>query len=69
MSIPTPGETFYKLHEHLRLAQEDAAMMAHLRRAEGGPKDHAVADGWIAVSELLKRMIYQVTELAKGKLQ
>ena len=70
MSIPTHGEQFAKLIEHLRLAQEDSAMLAHLTRAQASSKkDNAVADGWIAVSELMKRLIYQVTKLAQGKLQ
>lgn len=69
MSVPTQGEQFAKLLEHLRQAQDDSAMLAHLTRAQGGRKDHAIADGWIAVSELLKRMQYQVTKLAQGKLQ
>lgn len=68
-SVPTQGEQFTKLLHHLRSAQDDAAMLAHLTRAQGSKKDHSVADGWIAVSELLKRLVYQVTELAKGKLQ
>jgi hypothetical protein len=70
MSVPTQGEAFAKLTEHLRLAQEDTAMLAHLTRAmSSSKKDVAVADGWIATSELLKRLIYQVTKLAQGKLQ
>lgn len=70
MSVPTHGEQFAKLLEHLRQAQDDSAMLAHLTRAQSNKgKDRAVADGWIAVEELLKRMVYQVTQLAQGKLQ
>ena len=69
ISVPTQGEVFAKLLERIRLAQEDAAMLAHLTRAMGGRKDHAIADGWIAVSELFKRVQYQVMMLAQGKLQ
>lgn len=69
MSIPTHGETYAKLFEHLRLAQEDCALLAHLTRAEGGKKSHAVADGWISISELMKRIEYQVTQLAQRKMQ
>jgi hypothetical protein len=70
MSVPTQGEQFAKLIEHLRAAQDTSAMLAHLTRSmSGSRKDKAVADGWIAVSELLKRMIYQVTALGQGKLQ
>lgn len=66
---PSQGEIFAKLIERLRYAQEDCAMLAHLTRAQGSQKDRAVADGWIAVSELIKRMNYQITTLAQGKLQ
>ena len=69
MSIPTTGESYAKLMEHLRLAQEDAAMLAHLRRAEGDDKGRILADGWLAVSEALKLMQHQVTGLAQGRLQ
>jgi len=63
------GEVYVKLLEDLTHSQEGAAMLAHLTRAQSaGPKDIALADGWIAVSELLKRMIHQVTKLATKKL-
>ena len=69
MSVPTRGETFSKLLEHIRLAEEQAAMMAHLTRAEsGGIKDNAIANGWLSVSELFRRMAIKVTELAQGRL-
>ncbi len=68
MSVPTTGEEFAKLIEHVRLAQESAYMMAHLTRAMGGSKDNALADGWFSVGELFKRVNYQIIELGKGKL-
>ena len=68
MAVPTQGEEFSKFAEHIRLAQESAYMLAHLTRAMGGKKDHSLADGWFAVGELLKRVLHQTTELAKGKL-
>ena len=69
MSIPTSGESYAKLLEHLRLAQEDAAMLAHLRNAEGDDKGKLIAKGWLGVSEMLKMLGYKVTEMAKGRLQ
>lgn len=69
MSVPTHGEQYSKLMEHLRLAQEDAAMLAHLYRAHGTPKDRILADGWLTVSEGMKLMQHRVTQLAMGKLQ
>jgi hypothetical protein len=69
MSIPTRGETYAKLMEHLRYAQEDAAMMAHLLNTESGPMDTLLAKGWLGISELLKMMQHKVTALAQGNLQ
>ncbi len=66
MSVPTLGETYAKMMEHLRLAQEDAAMAAHLLNANDDTKP---ALAWLAVSELLKKMQHQVTQLAMGRLQ
>ena len=68
MSVPTQGESFSKLTEHLRLAQEDAAMLAHLANT-GGAKDRRLAIGWLGVSEQLKLTIHAVTQLAMRKLQ
>ncbi len=68
MSIPTASEEYIKLMENLRKGEESAYMLAHLTRAQGSKKDHAVADGWIAVGELMKRMLFQITQLAQGKL-
>lgn len=70
MSIPTHGEEYTKLVEAIRHAQESAAMLAHLTRAQSSSKkDNALADGWIAVSELMKRLNHQVISLAQGRLQ
>lgn len=63
--IPTPGESFAKLIEHLRLAQEDAAMLAHLRADDSRP----LAMGWLAVEQALKEMVHNVTQLATRGLQ
>jgi hypothetical protein len=65
MSVPTPGETFAKLIEYLRLAQEASAMLAHLTRDD----DKLQAQGWLAVSEMLKKTQWNVTSLAKRRMQ
>lgn len=69
MSIPTSGEQYAKLMEHLRYAQEDAAMLAHLANADGTGPGAVLAKGWLNVSEGLKRMQWIVTQIAMGKLQ
>ncbi len=65
--IPTKGDEFAKLIEHLRLGQEAAATLSHLHRAEDA--NHKLADGWLAVSEGLKATQYRVTALATRGLQ
>lgn len=65
MGIPTIGETFAKLVEHLRLAQEDAAMLAHLRADDSRP----LAMGWLAVEDRLKKLVHLVTQMATKGLQ
>lgn len=68
-AVPTQGEEFAKFLHHLRAAEDSAYMLNHLTRAQGTAKDKALADGWFAVGELLKRMVHQTTQLAKGHLQ
>lgn len=68
MSIPTRGESYARLMEHLRLAQEEAAMLAHLHNAEQNDKDKLIARAWLHVSELFKGVQHKVTELAMGRL-
>jgi hypothetical protein len=60
MSIPTKGEEFAKLIEHLRKAQEACSMLAHLHADDS----RLMAQGWIAVSEMLKKTQHSVTKLA-----
>lgn len=68
-SIPSSGEVYMKLLEDLTHAQEGSAMLGHLAKSQGqGPRDRALGDGWLAISELIKRMVHQVTKLATKKL-
>lgn len=66
MGIPTAGEEFEKLIANLRYAQENCAMLSHLAKANGS---NIIGQGWLTVSEGLKRMQLTVTLLAQGKLQ
>lgn len=66
--LPTPALMYEQLLEHLRLAQENAAMLAHLQRTEDKVKDMALANGWLAIAELFRRVEIQVTLLAQGRL-
>lgn len=66
MSVPTKGETFAKLLEHLRYAQEDAATLSHLSYANS---ENNLGLSWLQVSELLKKTQAQITRLATRGLQ
>lgn len=63
MSLPTESETFAKLLEHLRKAQEEAATLGHLCADNEPTRSH----GWLGISELLGRMVVQTTKLAMRK--
>ena len=66
MSVPTQGESYSKLIEYLRKAQEEAATLGHLASAND---NRLTALGWLTVSEALKKMQHHITLLAQGKLQ
>lgn len=68
MSIPTHGETYMKLMDHLRQAQECSATLSHLANTEDGTKAKALSKSWMVVSELFKHVQLKVTELAQGRL-
>jgi hypothetical protein len=65
MAIPTTGETYSKLMEYLRKAQEESAMMAHLVKAQG---DGELSLSWLKVSENFRKMQHVLTSLATGRL-
>lgn len=65
MSLPTEGEEFAKLIEHLRKAQEAAAMIAHL----SNDKSKIVSRGWLAVEEHFKKLQHTITQMAVRKMQ
>lgn len=66
MTVPTSGEEFAKLIEHLRHAQEAAAMLANLSNANDNRK---MAIGWLGVSEQLGLTVQAVTAFATSKMQ
>ena len=66
--LPTHSLIYTQLNEKLIECQELCAMNAHLFNTEGNHMDNLLAKGWLGMSELFKRMQFQITELAKGKL-
>lgn len=69
MSVPTRGEEYAKLIEHLTKAQESSAMLAHLHNTEGNDMDKLLAKGWLGIAEMMRMMQFKVIQLAKSKLQ
>jgi len=65
MSLPTQGEVFAELTEHIRKAQENCATLAHLTRDD----DKLRSQGWLAISEMFKLTLKNVTTLAMRKYQ
>lgn len=63
---PSESDTFAKMIEHLRQAQECAYIIGHLRKMND---DKLTGQGWIAVGEMLKLTIHNVTKLAMNKMQ
>ncbi len=63
--IPSEALVFAKLLENLREAQECSYMLGHLRKAND---DNVTGQGFIAVGEIFKRMIANVTALATSSL-
>jgi len=64
VSIPTTGETFAKLIEHIRLAQEDAAMLAHLSR-DNHPDQ---AKMWLMIEDKMKFMGHMIAKIATRRM-
>jgi hypothetical protein len=55
------ADTFAQLMEHLRLAEEAAAMLGHLAKAQD---DNVKGQGWLAISEMFKMTQTNVLKLA-----
>jgi hypothetical protein len=63
------SEVYMKLLDHVREAQDCAALMAHLHNTEGSDVDKVLSKGWLGMSEMFKLIAHQVTLLASNKLQ
>lgn len=65
----TRGEAFAKLLDLQDQIIDQCAVMAHLHNTEGNDMDKLLAKGWLGMVELMQRMRWQLTELAKGGMQ
>lgn len=68
MAVPTKGEVFAKLLDHLREAQSCASTMAHLYRADSGGIAFQMAKGWLLIEDLINKMCHRITIMGQGKL-
>ena len=64
--LPTPGLIYKRVAEHLRLVQEDCAMMAHLYNTEPDPN---MAKRWLIMSELFKQIQHKIIMMEVGRMQ
>ncbi len=64
----TRGETYAKLMDHLREAQECACVLAHLHNTEDNDMDKLLAGGWLGVAEMFRLAQDTVTQLAMKRM-
>jgi len=64
----TRGETYAKLCDMLRDAEECCYILGHLHNTEDGSKDALIATGWRGVGQLLEKVRAQIGHLAAGRL-
>ncbi len=64
----TRGETYAKLMDHLREAQECACVLAHLHNTEDNDMDKLLARGWLGVAEMFRLAQDKVTKLAMKRM-
>lgn len=65
MSIPTEGDLYAQIIEHIRKVQELTAMMGHLT---GENNRRITSNAWLKVSENFKMVQHVVTQIAMGKM-
>lgn len=59
------SDTFAQMLEYLRMAEEAAYTIGHLRKAND---DNLTGQGWLAIGEMLKMTQHNITKLATGPL-
>lgn len=59
------ADTFAQMLEYLRMAEECAYTIGHLRKAND---DELTGQGWLAIGEMLKLTQRNITKLATGAL-
>ena len=64
----TRGETYAKLMDHLREAQECACVLAHLHNTEDNDMDKLLAKGWLGVAEMFRLTQHKITLMAMKRM-
>jgi len=64
----TRGETYAKLMDHLREAQECACVLSHLHNTEGNDMDKLLAKGWLGVAEMFRVTQLKITQMAMKRM-
>lgn len=67
--LPTTALMYEQMMEHLRQVQENALMISHLIHTEDAIKDKALANGWMAIAELMRGVQHRITLMAQGRVQ
>lgn len=63
------ADTFAKLLDLLRQAEDQSYILAHLAATESGRNDALAATGWRAIGEMLRLTQTNITRLAAGKFK
>jgi len=63
----TRAETYSKLMDHLREAEECCYVISHLHNTEDSPIDNLLATGWRGIGQLLEKVRAQIVALAAKK--
>ena len=61
------ADTYAKIIALLRETQDQCAVMAHLHNTEGNDMDKLLARGWLGVSEIMSKLVHQITQLAMNR--
>ena len=60
------GETFMKILDLLRQAETQIDILGHYKKENG---DELIGQGFLAIGELIKKVQYNLTKLATGKIR
>ena len=65
----TRGETYAKLMDHLREAEECCYVISHLHNTEDSAMDRTLAHGWRGIGQLLEQTRNKIMYFAARRMQ